>query len=121
MQGWPPTLIDVLGRSSGRPPVGDATTLLFDLPGFRVVSVEVTPLGLRRVVVMQVADEHACPRCGVLAGGKPYDMREMRVKDLPVGHRPLLVIWRKRRYRCRDSVCSQRVFTERSEQIPPRY
>src|SRR5512135_1982226 len=121
MRGWPPTLIDVFGRSSGRPPVSDATSLLFDLPGFRVVSVEGTPLGVRRVVVMQVAAEHACPRCGVLAGGKPYDVREMRVKDLPVGHRPLLVIWRKRRYRCRETSCMQRVFTERSEQLPPRH
>ena len=101
--------------------MGDATSLLFDLPGFWVVSVEVTPLGLRQVIVMQVADEHACPRCGVLAGGKPYDVREMRVKDLPVGHRPLLVVWRKRRYRCLQSRCPQRVFTERSEQIPPRH
>src|SRR5512135_1430666 len=121
MRGWPPTLIDVFGRSSGRPPVSDATSLLFDLPGFRVVSVEGTPLGVRRVVVMQVAAEHACPRCGVLAGGKPYDVREMRVKDLPMGHRPLLVVWRKRRYRCRETSYTQRVFTERSEQLPPRH
>ena len=60
--------------------MSDATTLLFDLPGFRVVSVEVTPLDLRRVIVMQVVDEPACPRCGVLVGGKPYDVREMRSK-----------------------------------------
>ena len=83
--------------------MSDATSLLFDLPGFRVVSVEVTPLNLRRVAVMQVDDEHACPRCGVLVAGKPYDVREMRVKDLPVGHRPLLVVWRKRRYRCLEA------------------
>ena len=101
--------------------MSDATTLLFDLPGFRVVSVGPTPLGARRVVVMQVADEHACLRCGVLAGGKPYDAREMRVKDLPLGHRPLLVIWRKRRYRCLATGCPQRVFTEQSEQLPPRH
>jgi len=44
----------------------------------------------------------------------------MRVKDLPVGHRPLEVVWRKRRYRCAEPLCPQRVFTERSEQIPPR-
>jgi hypothetical protein len=57
-------------------PAGDATSLLFDLPGFRVVSCELTPLGVRRVVVMQQAAEHACPRYGVLVGGKPYDHRE---------------------------------------------
>lgn len=48
---------------------------------------------------MQAAKEHGCPRCGVLVGGKPYDVRESRIKDLPVGHRPPLVVWRKRRYR----------------------
>lgn len=101
--------------------MSDGTSLLFDLPGFRVVSCEPTPEGQRRVVVMQDGDEHACPRCGVLVGGKPYDVRESRVKDLPFGHRPLEVIWRKRRYRCRQQRCPQRVFTERSEQIPPRH
>ena len=93
----------------------DATSLLFDLPGFRVVACTRTPLGVRQVVVMQVADEHPYPRCGVLAGGRPYDVREMAVKDLPIGDRPLQVVWRKRRYRCRERACPQRVFTERSE------
>jgi transposase len=98
----------------------DATSLLFDLPGFRVVSCSLNPFGLRRVVVMQIADEHACPRCGVLTGSRPHDVRVMRIKDLPIGHRPLEVLWRKRRYRCVEPSCPQRVFTERSEQIGPR-
>jgi transposase len=100
--------------------VSDATSLLFDLPGFRVVSCEEDDTGVRRVVVMQTADEHACPRCGVLVGDKPYDLRELRIKDLPMGHRRLEVVWRKRRYRCRERRCPQRVFTERSVQVPPR-
>jgi len=101
--------------------VSDATSLLYDLPGFEVVSVAEGPEGLRRVVIKQVAVEHACPRCGVLVGGQPFDVRESRVKDLPMGHRPVHVIWRKRRYRCRESACAQRVFVERSVQIPPRH
>ena len=40
-------------------------------------------------------------------------------KDLPFGQRRLLVIWRKRRYRCAEPRCSQRVFAERSAQVPP--
>jgi len=109
--------------------VSDATSLLYDLPGFRVVLCEETTPEpeeersgepVRRVVVMQSAGEHGCPRCGVLVGGKPYDVRESRIKDLPMGHRPLQVIWRKRRYWCREAACAQRVFTERSEQVPPR-
>ncbi len=101
--------------------MSDATSLLYDLPGFAVVSVEPMPGGGRQVVIMQSADEHACPRCGVLVGGRPFDVRPSRVKDLPVGHRRVEVIWRKRRYRCRESVCAQRVFVERSVQIPPRH
>ena len=101
--------------------MSDATSLLYDLPGFRVVSVDSTPLGVRQVVIMGVAQEHGCPRCGVLIGGRPYDFRDSRVKDLPVGHRRIEVVWRKRRYRCGELACTQRVFTERSEQIPPRH
>jgi transposase len=101
--------------------VRDATSLLFDLPGFWVMSCRESPLGVLRVVVMQRAGEHACPRCGVLVGGRPYDVRLSRIKDLPFGHRPLEVFWRKRRYRCPERACRQRVFTERSTQIPPRH
>src|SRR5512135_1447161 len=101
--------------------MSDATSLLFDLSGFRVVSCALTPLGVRRVVVMQTAAEHACPRCGVLVGGKPYDHRQSRIKDLPFGARPVEVVWRKRRYRCLEPACRQRVFTERSAQVPPRH
>lgn len=67
------------------------------MPGFRVVLCALTPLGVRRAVVMRVVDEHGCPGYGVLVGGKRYDVREMRVKDLPMGRRPLELVWRKRR------------------------
>ena len=55
--------------------MGDATTLLFGLDGFRVVSVtrvhddgDEHVEGGRRVVVEGVEDERACPDCGVLSG-----------------------------------------------------
>lgn len=67
--------------------MNDATSLLFDLSGFVVVSVDGGQDGLRPVVIMHVAVEHACPRCGVLVGDKPYDVRESRVTD--VSARPL--------------------------------
>jgi transposase len=68
---------------------------------------------------MQVAEEHGCPRCGVMVSGKPYDVRESRIKDLPFGERRLVVIWRKRRYRCPRRDCQQRLFVERSSEIRP--
>jgi predicted RNA-binding Zn-ribbon protein involved in translation (DUF1610 family) len=56
-------------------------TTLPDLPGSRVVSCEET-VNVRRAVVMQTADEHACPRCGVLVDGNAYDVRESRRSSL---------------------------------------
>jgi transposase len=81
--------------------VEDATSLLFDLPGFRVVECTALDDGhrTRRVVVMQIHDEHGCPRCGTIVAGRPYDVRESRVRDLTFGEHPLLVVWCKRRYR----------------------
>lgn len=74
----------------------------------------------RRVVVEQVEDLHGCPACGVVAESPTYDMRDCRVKDLPFGERPLQVVWRKRRFRCLEPSCGQRLFVERSDQILPR-
>lgn len=99
----------------------DATSLLFDLPGFAVIECVESPCGTaRRVLIMQMVDEHGCPRCGVVVCGRPYDVRESRVKDLPFGERGLIVMWRKRRYRCLEEACRQRIFVERSDQIRPR-
>ncbi len=98
----------------------DGTTLLFDLPGFRVVECYEDGDGQRQVVVMGLAAEHACPGCGVLVA-KPYDHREMVVKDLPIGQRPLHLRWRKRRYACSEGACPRRTFTETSTEVPPRH
>lgn len=65
-------------------------TLLFDLPGFRVVECREDDAGARHVVVMGLADEHACRRCGELQS-KVFDVRESRIADLPFGQRPLTV------------------------------
>jgi hypothetical protein len=62
--------------------VGDAPSLLFDLPGFRVVSCDEISIGLRPMVVMQAADEHAARGVGVEAGGRLYDLRSSPVEDL---------------------------------------
>lgn len=70
----------------------DATSLLFDLPGFRVIDcVEDSESGGRRITVMGVADVHGCPDCAVIAG-TPYDYRDRVIKDLPFGQRPLVLV-----------------------------
>src|SRR4051794_41419037 len=48
-------------------PMDDATTLLFALPGYRVLDVSPEPDGGRRVLVETEASEAACPGCGVFS------------------------------------------------------
>ena len=79
--------------------MGDATTLLFGLDGFRVVSVTHAQHnaaghgeGGREVVVEGVRHEQACPDCGVLSGAV-HARKVRRVKDLPHGRRPLRLWW----------------------------
>lgn len=97
----------------------DATSVLFELPGFVVVECAGLDDGARKVVIMQAAVDHGCPRCGVVPGGRPYDTRDSRIKDLPFGERPSPVIWHKRRDRCPEAGCRQKLFVEGSEQTRP--
>ena len=47
----------------------DGTTLLFGLPGFRVLSVTLGSDGGRQVLVESTVVTDSCPSCGVLSGG----------------------------------------------------
>ncbi len=79
--------------------MGDATTVLFGLDGFRVVTVTREHVhdrqhddGVREVVVEGLEGEQACPDCGVVSGA--VHGRKLRpVKDLPHGRRPLRLWW----------------------------
>jgi len=101
--------------------MGDATTLLFGLDGFRVVSVthaQEHAEGGREVVVEGVQSEQACPDCGVLSRAV-HARKVRRIKDLPHGARPLRLWWDQRRWACRERACRRRTFAEASAQIGP--
>ena len=66
----------------------DRTTLLFALPGFRVLNVTPEPDGGRLVVVENSATEGGCPSCGVMSS-RIKDRPLCRLKDLPHGSVPL--------------------------------
>ena len=97
----------------------DATTLLFALPGFRVLQVHSEPDGGRRVLVETVAEQGWCPSCGV-ASRWVHERPTSRVKDLPHGPVALRVWVRKRWYRCAETACERRSFTEVTGQLPAR-
>jgi hypothetical protein len=61
----------------------DSTTLLFALPGFRVLNVTLDPDGGRVVLVESVAVEGGCPSCGVMSS-PVKDHPVCRLKDLPM-------------------------------------
>ena len=99
--------------------MSEATTLLFALPGYRVVEVSAEPDGGRRVLVETVLAEAACPGCGVFTG-QVHERPVRRLKDLPHGAVPLRVWVRKRRYRCPEPACPRRSFTETTPEVPAR-
>jgi transposase len=59
-----------------------------------------------------------CAGCGVAA--EPHGRRTVRVRDLPIGGRPVVLCWRKRIWRCGEAACGVRTWTERVAIIRPR-
>jgi transposase len=49
-----------------------------------------------------------------------HGRRMVRVRDLPIGGRPVVLAWRKRIWRCREPACGVRTWTERVAAIGPR-
>jgi transposase len=60
----------------------------------------------------------ACERCGTKAIG--HGRREIRLRDLPAGDRPVVLVWRKRIWRCPDADCDVGTWTEDTDAISPR-
>jgi len=100
----------------------DAASVLFNLPGYRVVEAieEVNDAGdrVRRVVVEAEDEEVGCPSCGVLSS-RVHQWSAQRVRDIPVAG-AVEVVWRKRRFVCAESACARRTFTEHTDQVPVR-
>lgn len=67
------------------------------------------------VLVETTADIVGCPSCGVRATG--HGRSTVQVRDLPNGGRAVRLVWRKRRWLCRDPDCTRKSFTERSSLI----
>jgi zinc-finger of transposase IS204/IS1001/IS1096/IS1165 len=86
-------------------------SLLLDLDGFHVVSAELVG-GEWHLAVQTTARMVGCAGCGVRA--TPHGRRVVRVRDLPIGGRPVVVCWRKRIWRCGESACEVRTWTERA-------
>ena len=67
------------------------------------------------ILVETTATVAGCPGCGVRAVG--HGRSTVQVRDLPSGSGAVRLLWRKRRWRCPDSDCERRTFTEQSELV----
>jgi transposase len=90
---------------------------LLGLDGFEVLAVRVVG-GEWQLEVQTTATVVGCQGCGVRA--ELHGRRRVRVRDLPVGGRPVVLCWRKRLWRCREPACGVRTWTERVAAIRPR-
>jgi transposase len=90
-------------------PVAEAgITVPLALPGLRIVAQRRTTAGELEVTVIGTQTRASCPQCGHLSA-KQHDVRSRRKRDVTLGAFPVVLILRKRRFRC---IACQRVFTE---------
>ncbi len=98
----------------------DATALpvtMLGLPGFRVLAAGEYG-GELEVVVESTQTLTGCPTCGVVA--TPHGRRDHLVRDIPSAGRPVLLVWRKRLWRCEEPRCGKRTWSETHPQVGRR-
>jgi transposase len=90
---------------------------LLGLGGFEVLAAEAVG-GEWQLIVQTTATVVGCVGCGVRA--ELHGRRTVRVRDLPIGGRPVVLLWRKRIWRCHEPACGVCTWTERVAAIRPR-
>ena len=93
-----------------------SATRLLGLDGFEVLAVQVAG-GEWQLEVQTTATMVGCQGCGVRA--ELHGRRTVRVRDLPIGGRPVVLAWRKRIWRCREETCQVGTWTEQMTAIRP--
>src|SRR5512132_2457361 len=96
----------------------DAASVIFNLPGYRVIDAVDLPLGGRRVKVQPVDLGEGCPVCGVVSS-RVHAWVEQRVRDIPHAGGIELVV-RKTRMVCAEAACPRRTFTPATGQLQAR-
>ena len=104
-----------MGTSITEDPAGFVTVLL-GLSDVKILQIEQGSGGLR-ITIETVNDLEGCHGCGVVATGHGRDARTLR--DVPIGGRPVELVWRKRVWLCKESNCPVITWSEQHEQMPP--
>jgi transposase len=90
---------------------------MLGLDGFRVLEVAETPDELT-ITVETTTTIEGCRRCGTRA--EAHDRRPVEVRDLACFGRPVRLRVLKRRWRCVESDCEAKTWTEAHPALPPR-
>ena len=96
----------------------EAASVLFDLPGYRVIDAVDRPGQRRLVTIASTAREAACPSCGV-PSVRVHQRRRQRLTDVPVAG-PVEVVLVRRRFACAEPLCVKRTFVEVTDEVPLR-
>ncbi len=95
----------------------EGATALLGMDGF-VVGAQVEADGELWLMVETTAEVVGCEGCGTRAVG--HGRREVRVRDLPIADRRVVLVWRKRLWRCPERDCSVKTWSEETDAIAPR-
>jgi transposase len=94
----------------------DAASVIFNLPGYRVIEAVDLPLGGRRIKVVPVDRDDGCPNCGVVSS-RVHAWVTQRIRDIQHAG-PVEVVVRKPRLVCAEPACGRRTFTPATTQLP---
>jgi zinc-finger of transposase IS204/IS1001/IS1096/IS1165 len=95
----------------------DGATVLLGMPEF-VVGAQLEVGGELWLMVETTAEVVGCEGCGTRAVG--HGRRRVRVRDLPMADRPVVLVWAKRLWRCPDPACPVATWSEEVDDIAPR-
>ncbi len=94
-----------------------SATALLGMDGFVLVAAGVIDGELHQVVET-TASVVGCSACGTRATSR--GRREVKVRDMASADRAVVVVWRKRLWRCEDPDCDTKTWSEQVEAIAPR-
>ncbi len=95
----------------------EGATALLGMPGF-VVGAQLEVDGEMWLAVETTADVVGCSACGTPAVG--HGRRQVKVRDLPMAGRPVVLVWAKRIWCCPEPDCATNTWTETVEVIRVR-
>jgi transposase len=95
----------------------DGATVLLGMSEF-VVGVQLAVGRELWLMVETTADVVGCEGCGSRAVG--HGRRRVKVRDLPMADRPVVLVWAKRLWRCPDPDCAVGTWSEQVDDIAPR-